>query len=191
MQDVTNQDRTFVRLQKHARPLLDSVDSVSNRAIDALERNPASSHGPIPAERAERQIDPRALPNLTHTRVLDASIEGHRIDKPNWNLLLGETMRRALRHGRAFDELRRLCGVNMVKGQETDDGYSHLPDIDISIQAQGANSACRAVVTVAQDVGMAVDIGVLWRHKQGSAHPGESGRLIIPGTNSAASQSAP
>lgn len=46
----------------------------------------------------------------------------------------------------------------MVKGRKDDEGYSHLADIDISVQGQDANSACRAIVVAAQGLGIGLDL---------------------------------
>jgi hypothetical protein len=180
MPQVTIDDKTFERLQRHARPLVDTLDTVINRAVDRLEQDEDS--GELSAGRVtetERRIDPRVLPNLTHTKVLDASIEGKLIAKANWNLLLDEMLRGAMKHVGTFEKLRQLCPVNMIKGRKEDEGYSYLSDIDISVQGQDANAACRTVVTAAQGLGVALDIGFMWRHKEGAAHPGERARIQV------------
>jgi len=182
MPEVTIQESTFERLQRHAKPLVDTIDTVMNRALDALEQTagepaPGGGHGTEP----ERRIDPRMLPNLKHTKVLDASIEGKPVAKPNWNMLLDEMLRRAMKRVGNFEKLRQLCPVNMVKGRKEDEGFSYLRDIDVSVQGQDANGACRAIVTAAQGLGIALDIGFMWRHKEGAAHPGERARLQLPG----------
>lgn len=74
-------------MQKHASPLVDTVDSVINRALDALEKPGAPKiHGGGnggAAPNRERLISGLALPDLTHTRVLDAAIESRPVAKPN------------------------------------------------------------------------------------------------------------
>jgi hypothetical protein len=172
---------TFERLQRHAQPLVDTPDTLINRALDALEQL-ACLHAPEHRNAgSERRIDPRALPSLTHTRVLDAAVGGEQIAKANWNLLLAEMLRRAMKRVGSYDKLRLLCPVNMVHGQKEVEGYSYIPDIDISVQGQDANTACRNIVTAAQSLGIAINIGFMWRHKLGSAHPGERARLQILG----------
>jgi hypothetical protein len=186
MPEVTIQGATFERLQRHAKPLVDTIDTVMSRALDALER--VASDSPSGGGRgtdAERRIDPRVLPNLTHTKVLDASIEGQPVAKANWNLLLDEMLRRGMRRVGTFEKLRQLCPVNMVKGRKDDEGFSYLTDIDVSVQGQDANGACRAVVMAAQGLGIPVDIGFMWRYKQEAAYPGERARLQILGSNAA------
>jgi hypothetical protein len=172
MPDISIQQSTFERLQRHARPLVDTVDSVINRALDALEddRPAASSSGEM------RFSTP---PDVTHTKVLDASIEGTPLLRPNWNRILDEAVRHAMRIYRDFDKVRLLCAANIVQGRKEDEGYGYLPDIDISIQGQDANAACRACVALAQATGLALDIGFVWRQKTGAAFPGVRGRLVI------------
>lgn len=183
MPEIEIQDSTFARLQQHAKPLVDTTDTVINRALDALEKigkQPGGGNGQ--GTGAEREIDPRALPNLTHTKLLDASIEGKPVVKPNWNLLLDEMLRCAMKHLGSFESVHKHCPVNMVKGRKEDEGYGHLSDIDISVQGLDANGACQAVVTAAKGLGVELDIGFMWRLKEAAAHPGEKARLKMPGT---------
>jgi hypothetical protein len=182
MPEITIQQSTFERLQRHAKPLVDTTDTVIVRALDALDLRLAEDDGAGPAPEAERLIDPRALPSLTHTKVLDASIEGQRISKANWNRLLEEMLSRAMKRVGSFEKLRPLCPVNVVRGRKEDEGYSYLREIDLSVQGQDANGACRAIVMAAQSLGIAVDVGFMWRLKDGAAHPGERARIQVRGS---------
>jgi hypothetical protein len=180
MAEITIQESTFERLQRHAKPLVDTSDMVINRALDALEQL-AVDRAPDDGYRtkAERQIDPRMLPSLTHTKILSASIGGEAIARPNWNRLLDEILRRAMKRVGSFEKLRRLCPVNLVEGRKEDEGYSYISDIDVSVQGQDANGACRAVLMAAQGLGISVDIGFMWRLKEGAAYPGETARVQV------------
>ena len=183
MPNIPIETSTLERLKDHAEPLVDTHDSVVNRALDALEQSagqPASRAG----KKGERLIDPHKLPDLAHTKVLDAMIDGRSMRKPSWNpalrALLGCAMKRG---GRDFGALQAACRgkVNMVEGCKTDDGYHHVPELGISFQSLGATDVCAALVTAAQAFGIAVDIGFMWRGREGAAFPGERGRLQIPG----------
>ena len=185
MPDVTIEQSTFERLQRHARPLVDTTDLVVNRALDALEEREAHLAGGEVHAVSERRIDPRILPNLTHTKVLDAWLEGETIAKPNWNLLLDEMLIRVTKRVSDFDKVRKLCPVNMVRGRKEDEGYGYLSEIDVSVQGLDANAACRTLVMAAQGLGIGLEIGFMWRHREGAAHPGEKARLIVPGHGSA------
>lgn len=68
--------------------------------------------------------------------------------------------------------------TNLAPSEFVNHGY--LPEIDVSVQALDANAACRTVVTAAQVLGIALDIGFMWHPKKGVVHPGERARLSIP-----------
>lgn len=183
MPDISVSQVAFERLQRHAKPFVDTPESVILRALDALEQH--AEHPPAQStdESDERQIDARALPSLTHTKLLDAAIDGERLAKPNWNSLLDEMLRRAMQRVGSFDELRRICPVNMVNGRKEGEGYGHLSEIDISVQGQDANGACRAILMAAQALGVSLDIGFMWRLKESAAYPGERGRIRVSGSS--------
>jgi hypothetical protein len=182
MPQITVQDHTFERLQRYAKPFVDTPDMVINQALDALDQLANATSSKERSGENERRIDPRALPNLTHTKILGASIGGESIAKANWNLLLDEILRRGMKRVGTFEKLRQLCPVNMVKGRKEDEGYGFLPDINISVQGQDSNAACRTVVTAAQGLGLALDVSFMWRPKEGAAHPGERARLQVAGS---------
>lgn len=178
MPEMKIEHATFERLQRHARPLIDSVDMVVNRALDALEgervRPPKKTTQPV-----DHDVEPDRLPDLTHTKLLTARLAGGEVAKPNWNRLLHLALVMAMRDMRDVDELRRWCPANMVAGQKMDDGYHYLPEADISVQGLSANEACGALTVTARGLGIAVDIVFLWRAKEGAAYPGKRGRLKI------------
>ena len=179
MPDIAIEQSTFERLQRHAMPFVDTPDAVVNRALDALElgHRPATlrNRPSLPV----RQIDPRLLPNLTHTKVLDATLRGEQVDKPNWNLLVDRILTLAMKQCVDFGGLRRVCPANMVQGRKVDEGYRHLAEIDVSVQGLAANDAGRALVALAQSLGIDFDVTFIWRSKEGAAHPGERAHLRV------------
>ena len=182
MPDIAIEQSTFERLQRHARPLVDTTDMVLNQTLDALElREGNVGPGDNPAV-AERLIDPRTLSNLTHTKILDVSLAGERVVKPNWNRLLGRMLIRAMKQLASFDRIRQYCPANMVQGLKEDKGYRHLSEVDISVQGTSANNACAALVAAAQSLGIELEVAFMWRHnKEGAQYPGERARLRMPG----------
>ena len=172
---------TFERLQSHARPLVDTVDSVINRGLDAL-KNLGTQPAPIVNGQANKRIiDPRFLPSLTHTKVLDAVIDGESLSKTNWSAVRNDMLQRGMKHFGSFEKLRKVCPINIVQGKKEDEGYSYLSDIDISVQGQDSNGASRGIITLAQSLRIALDITFIWRLKDKAAYPGEQGRLTIRG----------
>ena len=181
MPEIAIERSTFERLQRHAKPFVDTPDTVVNRALDALERRKDSASTKDSTFSGERRIDPQNLPNLRHTKILHASLDGSGVTKPNWNMLLERVLIRAMIRLADHDELRELCPVNMVQGRKEDEGYRYLEEIDVSIQGMSANDACRALVVAAQSLAIQVEIVVMWRAKEGAAFPGEKARLHIAG----------
>ena len=181
MPDITIDQSTFERLQHHARPLVDTTDTVLNRALDALDLGEGHAVLEEDSAVAERLIDPRKLPNLTHTKVLDALLAGRRVVKPNWNLLLDKILIREMKQLANFDELRKICPANMVPGSKEDEGYRHLAEAGISVQGVSANDACAALLAVVQSRRIGLEITFMWRSKEGAAYPGEKARLCLPG----------
>ena len=174
MPEIYIEKTTFQRLQQHAKPLVDTTDMVINRALDALELQGNGS-----ADVVKHRLDPQDLPNLTHTTIIDASLSGQSLVKPNWTMLFDNLLISVMRQVDNFFELRKLCSVNMVQGRKKDKGYRHLVEIDISVQGMSANNTCRAIVAVAQNLNIELEITLMWRSKVGALHPGEKGRLCV------------
>ena len=177
---ITIEHTTFERLQRHAQPLVDSPDAVVNRALDALEGHTAEalSEGVVDVD---REVDPRRLPDLTHTKVLAARLGDDEIEKPNWNKLLDRLVVRAMRDAGSFGKLAQMCPANMVRGRKTEDGYRHLSEIDVSVQGLPANEACTALVETARQISMGLEVTFKWRDKEGAAYPTETARLTTLG----------
>lgn len=177
MPEIQIEETTFKRLQSHAKPFVDTPDMVVSRALDALEKRQENRGQEQNFEVAEREINPNRLPNLTHTKVLDATIQGEPIDRPNWNLLLGRILVQAMKQLNDLEKLKKLSSVHMVKGYKETEGYRHLSEIDISFQGLPAREACTAIVMIAQSLGIELEIGFVWRQKKDAAFPGEKARL--------------
>ena len=176
--------RTFERLQEHAKPFVDTPDAVINRALDALDR--ATPH-------AEPDLEPQTassdwisldandpLPDLRHTRILAAAVDGNRV-KANWNNVLRQVLVLALEVVGGLDELRCRCAVNLVSGVKEDEGYRYVAEADFSFQGVNANAAANAVVALAKDVGLTLELDFEWRPKPQAAYPGRRARLLVSG----------
>jgi len=181
MRSIEIQDSTFSRLQALAEPLVDTVETVIVRLLDQAE---SADNIPAALRRARsdesvRIIDPASLPNMIHSKVVGASVNGKRPPKINWNSVLNTMLREGMKKSNNFQALYRIAGINMVEGYKTDDGFSYLDGIDISVQGQDSNHACRAAVAIAEEIGVTLDLEVLWRNKPGAAYPGEHGQIRI------------
>ena len=178
MTDRQISDQTFERLKANAEPLVDTIDSVINRALDALEAlgpKPAISRG------SPRQVDPSAPPNLAHTTVRSIELCG-RILQPNetfWNTLLIAALREAAKRGHPPEALKGLLIANAVVGRKEDEGYRYFKDLGLSIQGQDSNAAWRATYHLAHTLDLPVKVTFSWRDTPKAAFPGSDAVFVV------------
>lgn len=175
---------TFSRLQAHAVPLVDTIESVINRLLDAYE---AKDGKPVPAgdgtDSAVRQFNPNTPPDLKHTKVLAIEFDGMPLPhgEANWNGLLNAAVRAAKARAKSSADLKKLVIVNFVEGQKSDEGYRFLSDVGLSVQGQDANGAWKGSCHIAQQLGYKLKATFIWREKEGAAFPGITGQFNIGG----------
>jgi hypothetical protein len=173
-------DATFERLKAHAEPLVDTLDSVINRALDALEEKSGTDPLGLAPNRV-RQFDPAVPPNLAHTTVKSIELCG-RILKPNetyWNTLLIATLREAKSRGTGPDELGELVLGNCLVGRKEDEGYRFYKDLGLSIQGQDSNAAWRATYHIANKLCLPLKVAFAWQDNSKSAFPGSPGTFVV------------
>jgi hypothetical protein len=170
---------TFTRLQSHAVPLVDTIESVINRLLDAAD---AKANWPGDGQ-SVRTFNPDAPPDLTHAKILGVSFNGAKLGRgeDNWNGLLHAAVRVAVERAKTKDHLKALMVVNYVEGPKQDEGYRPLLGGQISVQGQDANGAWRAAKHIAQQLGIALSVKFAWREKEGAAFPGLTGQMLIEG----------
>jgi hypothetical protein len=170
---------TVARLQVHAVPLIDTFDSVINRAVDALES--AKGTPTDPADGTAQTFNPSVPPNLTHTKVLAIEFDGKALphNEANWNGMLYAVIRRAKEIAKSPEELKKLMLVNVVEGKKTTDGYKYLSDIGLSVQGQDANGAWKGARHICQQLGLRLAVTFIWRTKEGAEFPGTTGQLVL------------
>lgn len=175
--------KTFTRLQAHAIPLVDDIESVINRLIDEYEGingAPAvkSNNG---EQRSVRQFNPLAPPDLTHTKVLSVELNGKPLDgRTNWGNLLVAAIREAKAKAKSINEFKKLIVINYVDRQKEHEGYKFYPDLGISVQGQDANYSWKGACHIAQHLGLALNVSFVWREKAGAAYPSVTGQFSIP-----------
>ena len=177
MPQIDVQNSTLERLKKLAEPFVDTPETVILRGIDALEALTRGVQPTTQPSSIDLSIDPRNIPNLTHTKLLSAKLDGKAFPRPKWNSVLDETLIRARKAGLKASDIQRICSINVREGKKTDEGYSYLEDINLSIQGQDSNAACRGIVTMARYLKIRVELEFMWREKDGAAHPGKVAAL--------------
>jgi hypothetical protein len=173
---------TIARLQRHAKPFVDTVDTVINRILDQYENGlgRTSDHeGDISAIGSIRDFNPESPPDLTHTKVLSVEFnkKGFPRSDTTWNALLNDAICLAKQNSKSAEQLKRLILVNYVKGKKENEGYRYLAGADISVQGQDANAAWKAAYHIARQLQSPFEVIFTWRTKDGAAHPGVTGRF--------------
>lgn len=175
---------TFSRLQIHAVPLVDTIESVINRLLDFYESKEGapSQVEALGKKETIRQFNPSAPPDLTHTKVLSIEFQGKALERGdnNWNGLLNAAVRAAKSSAKTNSEFKKLIVINFVEGQKTDEGYRYLADVGISVQGQDANGAWKGACHIAQQLGLPLVATFVWREKESAAFPGMNGRMSVP-----------
>ena len=174
---------TFTRLQAHAVPLVDTIESVINRILDSFEKKGGTplSDGPMGDNSEIRRFNPNTPPSLTHTKPLEIMFDGQTFahNETSWNSLLYAAARKAKSAARSAAELKQLVVVNYVDGRKDNEGYRFLSDVGFSIQGQDANGAWKAVSHIAQKLNCPLRIKFIWRDKDGAAFPGVTGQFVM------------
>ena len=161
----TIEEATHKRLQSHAVPLEDSYDTVINRALDALEPRKA----PIDKQGIDQDIvivDPNRLPNLTHTKILSASVNGMSISKPNWHKMRNKLIQIAMEQEKSLHWLRSKSRANIIEGRTKNSHYKYLDGYDISVDATNAPRSFQTVVNIAFALSIPVKMEVTEEQKR-------------------------
>lgn len=177
--NVNLSDETFAKLQKLARPFVDTPESViAALADDELGRRAtAGSSDPATGEDRGVRLDPDKHESLTHARLLSATVDGRALHRPKWNNLLGHLHILAYQRLESFDAVRHASGANIRQGRYEENGFHYLPDIDISVQGVDANIAWDHSLGLARHLRVAIEVRFEWRSKEGAARPGQKGIL--------------
>ena len=77
--DVSISDPVFARLQKHANPLVDTLDDVLTKLLDAVEKVVYSAAAPSKAGNGIVDYPPAAAPSLKHGSVRESPLTARSI----------------------------------------------------------------------------------------------------------------
>lgn len=175
MQIVQISQETFARLQANAVPLVDTIETVINRALDALE---GSKEGSLPPAKLGG-FDPSAPPSLSFTTVRSVTIANKKLSPKEtyWNSVLFACVKAAAKSGLSPKQIGELTIVNNVVGVKEDSGYKYLKEAGISIQGQDANAAWKAAYHIAKQINLPIEVSFVWQSNPKAAFPGQVGKL--------------
>lgn len=175
---VTLAPETITRLKAHAEPLIDTFDTVVNRALDALDV--LNGKGAPPPESAIRLANPAKPPNLSYTTVRSIVLDGKRFaaSETNWNRLLLAVIREAKKKF-SKERVKDLVICNSVLGKKEDNGYKYLDDVGISVQGQDANGAWKATYHIVKALKIPLEVEFSWQENPKASVPGEHAKFVV------------
>ena len=169
----------FNRLQKLAIPLVDTLDSVLTRVLDAYEQNGHAPKAAAPSAGTSVQntYSPASLPSLSHTKVLAAGLNGVAVSNANWNSLYLHLIRESKLTAKNPDEVRRLILTNYIIGKKEEEGYRYLAPQGFSVQGVDSNGAAKGMFHIAKQMNWNLEVEFAWRQKEDAAFPGQIARI--------------
>jgi hypothetical protein len=172
-------EQLFARLQKHAVPLVDTLESVIARGLDALEVGRADT---VPAS-GPTAFDPENPPNLHHTTPKRVRLNGKLLPQGEtyWNYLMYACVRAAAESGLNPAKVKGLMVVPAVIGVKTDNGYRPIPEAGLSVQGQDANGAWKQAQHIAKAMGFKLEVEFTWQNVEKAAFPNLSGVFEVGG----------
>lgn len=164
------------RIKSHARPLVDTYESVINRAFDAYELSLGSGANTV------RPYNPAKAPSLTFTKPMSITLNEVEFGKADlyWNNLMFAVVREAGKKGLRAEAIKKLMVVNSEIGEKNVNGYTFVPEAGISVQGQDANGAWKQIYAIANELGFAVDVIWAWAENEKAALPGQKGSFKLP-----------
>ncbi len=206
MPTIRISQEVFERLQRFAKPFVDTPNDVIGRLLDHYDGrlSPESSkedgmygqqNGALSGKLTEGQSHSNTQPEgRRETRQLDANSVtedeikwskivyaqvGNKSIQTNghWSSLKKAIHQLALEHLGSFKELKKKTLSNIVEGQRKDYAWSYYRDMNISIQNQDAAACWHSSRHLAQELGLPIEVVFEWLYKPDAAFPGDRGRL--------------
>ncbi len=116
-------------------------------------------------------------PGLSFTKVLEASVDGNVLRKPNWANILIVTIAALRSKGFTSQHLVNELQVPAKSFSHDEEGFRFYPDLEISVQGQSAQDAWREVSRIAEKHQIPIEVEFQWRKNQKAQHPGRIGWL--------------
>lgn len=172
MPQVNLEASTIDRMKQYAEPLVDTLDSVILKGLDAIDM--------LAAKTSDRMLNPASPPNLAYTTVKAAVLKGKHLPagETYWNQILLAVVREAATH-MTTAELDKNILCNHAAGKKEDNGYKFLEDVGLSIQGQDANNAWKSAYHLIKTIKLPVEVTFVWQDNPKAVSPGATGKFNI------------
>lgn len=177
MLSVEISEETFARLQRNATPLVDTIETVINRSLDALE---GTSQQPRRNDSAS-SYNPASPPSLSFTTVRSVLIDNDLLppEETFWNGALLYLVRKAGNLGLQPKQISEITLVRNTIGKNLNNGFKYIKEAGISVQGQDANTAWRGIFHLATELKSNVEVAFFWQNNPKAAFPGQKAQLTI------------
>ena len=179
MPQIEVNQATYDRLKEHDALRTDTLEEIVGFALTHRQiKSDTTLPSWIPTVK-EMHIDPENLPNMTFTRIIQATVDNEQMERPTWNRLLAHMLTLAVCQRIYSGEPNELDNIRMIRGRKEDQGYFYLPNVNISVQSQTAVVACRTILKLAKLLEVSLSINFIWRAKEGTFYPGQKGKISV------------
>jgi hypothetical protein len=176
--NVSISDEVFARLQKHANPLVDTLDDVLTKVLNAVEGNSLSAAAPPRAVYGVTDYSPDAAPSLKHAVLRQLVVDGNTIDREVfWNTLLLAVIRAASKRGLASEEIAALLHTPVKLGEHKERGYRFVDEAGLSFQQLNSDRAWTESYRIASQLGIPVLVRWVWQKNEKAHSPGNAGKM--------------
>src|SRR5262249_24277502 len=120
-----------------------------------------------------------APPDLSHTKILSAQINGRILLQPNRNSIMDHAIKFAFYKLKDANKVAELVLAKHAKGEKTDQGYRYLKEAGLSVQGQDANNAWKTTANIIKALGVKAEVTFAWYDNPKAAKPGETGKFVL------------
>ena len=175
MPQIAISEGLFTRLQAHAVPLVDSIESVISRAVDSLD---SAASNDTQANNKVVTFNGLNPPNLAYAKLTRVVLNGEVLPQAviYWNNLMFRVIRYAALHAPAAQS---LITVNSVQGSKDVSGFQYIQELGISVQGQNSNKAWDQIASIADKLKLPLEVEFVWEDKEKAAMPNVTGRFVM------------
>ncbi|MGI8812047.1 MAG: hypothetical protein ACR2IH_05905 [Pyrinomonadaceae bacterium] len=165
---------TLEKLSGYKADAATVVDFLRNEHFatpNVMHTSPAPKKSVVPvsavvelAEPHSIKLNPDALRDLLHTKVIEAKMCGNSVTN-NWRSILHAGLLLAFEKGMKVDTLREKLRINFKEGVHTEQGFGPLEGTHYSWQNQDANKTAANIVKIVRLLNCELLILLEWREK--------------------------
>jgi len=154
-----------------------AIDKIVREAMDSLDLEREINEEAMVGDILKPNIKFTETPGLSFTKILKASVDGKKQQRPKWNGLIVEILRSMKKRGMSPEELVDALSIPAMLGQFEENGFKYYPELGISVQGQSAQDAWKEIQRISPKWKISVEVSFEWRENPKAQHPGLKGEL--------------